>query len=461
MNGLDARMLCVRTLIRSLKSKSYSNLALTGALLRAEDITPQDSALCRRIFRGVLERMLTLDACIAAHSKRPPEKLDTEVLCVLRCGMYELLYLHTPEAAVVNLWTEAVKKLKKTSASGMVNAVLRGFIRGGKQIPVPQDALAEMSLQYSVPVPLLNALLADYDRETVTAFLEDAMDAPPVYFRRNPLCEDSEKRIPLAEPVPGIPFAYRLRKRGETAEVPSVIDGQETVPLDPYRSGFFDETKAMGNSSMHVQDLASQLCCLALDPQPGETVLDVCAAPGGKSFTIAELMQNQGHVYAYDLHEKRVGLIRQGAEKLKLTCITAQTGDARKTEKPQADRILCDVPCSGFGVIRRKPEIRYKSPEETAELPEIQYAILEASAKALKLGGVLVYSTCTVLKRENEDVVRRFLAAHPEYTLEKPWQNLPAVAAYGQEMTTLFPQMLGSDGFFLAKMRKKSAENQA
>ncbi len=453
MIGLDARLLAVRTLIRSIRSKSYSNLALTNALMDADDITPQDSALCRKIFRGTFERMMTLDACIAAHSKRPPEKLDLEVLCVLRCGVYELLYLHTPESAAVNLWTEAVKKLRKTSASGMVNAVLRGFIRGGKQIPLPEDAMAAMSVQYSTPVPLLEMLLHDYDEKTVRAFLEDAMEAPPIYFRRNPLCENSEKKIPRAEPVPGIPYAYMLQKRGETAEVPTVIDGQMTVPIDPYRSGLIDESKAMG-SSMHVQDLASQLCCLALDPQAGEIVLDVCAAPGGKTFTIAELMQNQGHVYAYDLHEKRVGLIRQGAEKLGLTCITAQTGDARKTDQPQADRILCDVPCSGFGVIRRKPEIRYKSLDEAADLPEIQYQILEASAKALKSGGVLVYSTCTVLKRENEDVVRRFLAAHPEYTLEKPWQNLSALAEFGREMTTLFPAMLGSDGFFIAKMRK-------
>ena len=456
MNGLNARLLCVRTLIRSIKAKSYFNLALTHALMDAEDLTPQDTALCLKIYQGTLERLLTLDACIAAHTSRPPEKLDLEVLCVLRCGFYELLYLHTPESAVVNLWTEAVKKLKKTSAAGMVNAVLRSFIRGGKEIPMPQDVRAAMSVQYSVPLLLLDALLSDYDTETVRAFLEDAAEAPPIYFRRNPLCENSEKKIPLAEPVAGIPNAYRIKKRGETAEVPTVTDGQETVPLDPYRCGFFDESKALGNSSMHVQDLASQLCCLALDPQPGETVLDVCAAPGGKSFTIAELMQNQGHVYAYDLHEKRVGLIRQGAEKLKLTCITAQAGDARETEKPQADRILCDVPCSGFGVIRRKPEIRYKSLDELAALPEIQYAILEASARALKAGGVLVYSTCTVLKRENEDVVRRFLAAHPEYHPEKPWQNLPALAVYGQEMTTLFPQMLGSDGFFIARMRKES-----
>ena len=455
MIGLDARLLCVRTLIRSIESKSYSNLALTQALMDAAEISPQDSGLCRRIFRGTLERMITLDACIAAHSKRPPEKLDLPVLCVLRCGIYELLYLHTPESAAVNLWTEAVKRLKKTSAAGMVNAVLRGFIRGGKVIPMPEDALAAMSVQYSVPVPLLEALLHDYDRETVTAFLEDAADAPPVYIRRNPLFASEEKflQIVAAEPVPEIPSAYRLRRRGETAEVPTAIDGQETVPIDPFRSGLVTEAKPMGRG-WHVQDLASQLCCLALDPQPGETVLDVCAAPGGKTFTIAELMQDKGTVYAYDLHEMRVGLIRRGAEKIGLQCIKAQTGDARKTEKPQADRVLCDVPCSGFGVIRRKPEIRYKSLDEAAGLPEIQYAILEASARAVKPGGVLVYSTCTVLRRENEDVVRRFLAAHPEFRPERPWQEIPALAGYGQEMTTLFPQMLGSDGFFIAKMRK-------
>lgn len=453
MIGLDARLLCVRTLIRSIRSKSYSNLALTGALADAGNITPQDSALCRRIFRGVLERMLTLDACIAAHSKRPPEKLDIEVLCVLRCGIYELLYLRTPESAAVNLWTETVKKLKKNSASGMVNAVLRGFIRSEKQIPMPQDELAAMSVAYSVPQPLLKALLADHGKEAITAFLADALEVPPIYIRSNPLSEIAASQITHAQPVESIPGAYLLKKRGETAEVPTVIDGQKTVPTDPWRNGMIDESKAMG-SSMHVQDLASQLCCLALDPQADDTVLDVCAAPGGKTFTIAELMQDQGQVFAYDLHEKRVGLIKQGAENLSLHCITAQTGDARTTEKPQADRILCDVPCSGFGVIRRKPEIRYKSLDEAENLPEIQYAILEASAKALKPGGVLVYSTCTVLKRENEDVVCRFLAAHPEYTLEKPWQNIPALAAYGQEMTTLFPQMLGSDGFFIARMRK-------
>ena len=139
MTGLNARLLCVRTLIRSIETKSYSNLALNHALLRAEELEPRDKQLCTRLYQGTLERLLTLDACIAAHSKRPPEKLDLPVLCVLRCGICELLYLHTPESAAVNLWTEAVKKLKKTSAAGMVNAVLRGFLRSEKQIPLPES----------------------------------------------------------------------------------------------------------------------------------------------------------------------------------------------------------------------------------------------------------------------------------------------------------------------------------
>ncbi|MBR6419430.1 MAG: 16S rRNA (cytosine(967)-C(5))-methyltransferase RsmB [Oscillospiraceae bacterium] len=457
MIGLEARLLCVRTLIRSLKAKSYSNLALTHALMNAVDLTPQESALCRNLFRGTFDRMLTLDACIAAYVKRPLEKLDTEVLCVLRCGVYELLYLSTPESAAVNLWTECVKKLRKGSASGMVNAVLRGFLRSGKEIPYPADARAAMSVRYSVAPALLDALLADYDEPAVTAFLEDAMAAPPVYLRRNPLCENSERLMPRSVPVDGIPGAYVIEKRGETAEVPTEIDGKVQVPIDPYRSGLIGDAKAFGNKSCHVQDLASQLCCMALDAQPGETVLDVCAAPGGKTFTIAEMMQNTGRVCAYDLHENRVKLIRDGAKRLGLTAIEAQAGDARETDKPQADRILCDVPCSGYGVIRRKPELRYKSPAETAALPEIQLAILEAAAKALKPGGVLVYSTCTVLKRENEAVVRAFLSAHPEFQTEKPWDKYPALKPFAKDMTTLFPAMVGSDGFFLCKMRKREA----
>lgn len=440
MTGLTLRLLCAKTLLRIEKGGSYGNLALNAAL-KDSTLGVRDKQLCTALFQGTLERRITLDACIAAHSKRPPARLDAEVRTVLRCGICELMTLGTQEAAAVNLWTECVKALHKTSAAGMVNAVLRGFLRSGKQIPVPEDPLAAMSVRYSVPEPLVRQLTDDYGSEAAEAFFADSLGEPPLYLRRNPLRCTAEQLAAECEvtAVPEVENAYRVTRGGQNAFLRS----------EAFTQGFF-----------HIQDLASQLCCLALDPQPDETVLDVCAAPGGKSFTIAERMENRGQVLACDLHENRVKLIAEGAKRLGLSCITAQTGDAARPapDRPMADRILCDVPCSGFGVIRRKPEIRYKSLDETAGLPAVQLAILEASAQSLKAGGVLVYSTCTLCKAENEDVVTAFLAAHPEFTLEKPWQGIPALAGYAQEMTTLFPAQLGSDGFFIAKMRRAAAE---
>lgn len=445
MNGLLPRLVCVQTLIRTVRQGSYGNLALSAAVKQLGD--PRDQRLCHALFMGTLERLVTLDACIAAHSGRPPEKLDTEVLCVLRCGICELLTMHTPESAAVNLWTESVKKLRKTSAAGMVNAVLRSFLRGGKEIPLPEDPLLAMSVQYSVPLPLVQRLTDDLGAEAAAAFLTDSLGEPPLYFRQNPLrCDAAELQAQTGlRPVPEIPYAFQ----GDRSV-------RETT------GAALSEASVFADGWVHVQDLASQLCCLALDAQPGDTVLDVCAAPGGKTFAVAEMMQNRGRLLAYDLHPQRVRLIETGAKRLGLTLISAQTGDARHpaADRPAADRVLCDVPCSGFGVMRRKPEVRYKSLQEVAGLPALQTEILEASAKSVREGGVLVYSTCTVLKAENEAVVSRFLAAHPEFSAEPPFAAYPAIAEKtgGQTLTTLLPQMLGTDGFFIAKLRRNPAK---
>lgn len=448
MNGLAPRLVCAQTLIRTVQQGSYGNLALGAALKRLDGngdgaSAEHDRRLCRALFMSTLERLVTLDAVIAAHSRRPPEKLDTEVLCVLRCGICELMTMHTPESAAVNLWTETVKKLRKSSAAGTVNAVLRGFLRSDRQIPVPDDPLAAMSVKYSVPLPLVRRLTDDLGAEAAEAFMADSLGEPPLYYRLNPLKDGAAA---LAEqnglqPVPDIPFAYA----GDRAS-------RQTA------GSALSDAAVFSGGWLHVQDLASQLCCLALDAHPGETVLDVCAAPGGKTFTVAEMMENRGRLLAYDLHPQRVRLIQDGAKRMGLTCVTAETGDARQPspERPPADRVLCDVPCSGFGVMRRKPEVRYKSLEDAAGLPALQYAILEDSAKAVRPGGVLVYSTCTVLKAENEDVVSRFLAAHPDFSAEPPFASYPAAAERtgGQTLTTLLPQMLGTDGFFIAKLRR-------
>lgn len=450
MNGLAPRLVCAQTLIRTVKQGSYGNLALGAAMKRLDgngdrEAAARDQRLCRALFMSTLERLVTLDALIAVHSGRKPEKLDAEVLCVLRCGICELLTMRTPEAAAVNLWTEAVKKLRKASAAGMINAVLRGFLRADKAIPVPAEPLAAMSVKYSVPVPLVQRLTADLGTEAAEAFMADSLGEPPLYFRQNPLrCDAAELTAQTGlMPVPGIPFAFQ----GDRS-------GRETT------GAALSDAAVFADGWVHVQDLASQLCCLALDAQPGETVLDVCAAPGGKTFAVAEMMENRGQLLAYDLHPQRVRLIQDGAKRLGLTCITAQTGDARHPapDRPAADRVLCDVPCSGFGVMRRKPEVRYKSLEEAAGLPALQYEILEASAETVRPGGVLVYSTCTVLRAENEDVVSRFLEQHREFSAELPFAQYPAAAERtgGQPMTTLLPQMLGTDGFFIAKLRRNA-----
>ena len=192
-----------------------------------------------------------------------------------------------------------------------------------------------------------------------------------------------------------------------------------------------------------MQDRASQLCAAALDPQPGERVLDVCAAPGGKSFTAAERMRDEGELVARDLHPKRAALVRQGAQRLGIECIRASAGDAGIYDPALGsfDRVLCDVPCSGFGVIRRRPEIKYKSWESVRNLPEIQYKILQTSSHYLKTGGSLVYSTCTLLPEENEQTVARFLEGNPEFTLES--------------QRTCTGEAADTDGFFISVLKKR------
>ena len=281
----------------------------------------------------------------------------------------------------------------------------------------------------------------DYGAAQAEAFFADALGAPPLYVRMNPLADGPADPDVTLTPVPEVPGACRIEGLRHA-------DGEDAAESAVFESGRF-----------HVQDLASQLCCLALDPQPGETVLDVCAAPGGKSFTAAELMHNEGKLLSYDLHPHRVKLIAEGAKRLGLTCIEAAVGDARHpaADRPAADRVRCDVPCSGFGVMRRKPEVRYKSPAEIAGLPALQSEILEASAGALRSGGVLVYSTCTTVKAENEGVVLPFLERHPEFELTEPFARFPAIAEKtgGSRCVTLMPQMLHSDGFFLAKLMRR------
>ncbi len=435
----DPRLTVVKMLMKMESSEAYSNLLLDHAFNEAE-LSDRDKAFAAALFYGVLERRLTLDHVIRTNSKIAFEKLDKAAVQILRTGLYQLLYMPSvPESAAVNESVKMCKKLKCFSAQGFVNGMLRSFIRSGKKISYlgisPEKRL---SVEYSCPEWLTEKFISEYGMDFAVRALKASVGKPPVYARVNVLRTTTDKVIAelskhriKAAPYPGLVNCIRLEKAGDIEK------------CAPFRQGLF-----------HVQDISSQLCCLTLRPVVNETVLDVCAAPGGKSFTLAELMGNNGKLYSMDLHDMRVGLIEDGAARLGIKIITAMQNDASKFNGalPQADRVLCDVPCSGFGVIRRKPEIKYKPPEEFAGLPEIQYRILETSARYVKSGGTLVYSTCTLSRAENDDVADRFAASHPEFM---PIVQPVPLSAPGDYKRTYCPDENGGDGFFTASFRRK------
>ena len=435
----DPRLTVVKMLMKMDSSEAYSNLLLDHVFSES-DLSERDKAFAAALFYGVLERRLTLDYIIEKNSKIPFAKLDPAAVVILRTGLYQLLYMDSvPESAAVNESVKLCKKLKCFSAQGFVNGMLRSFIRGGKKMSyLGLEPEKRLSVEYSCPQWLTEKLVREYGTDFAVRALKASVGKPPVYARVNTLKTTTEKLLAelskhriKAAAYPGLDNCIKLEKSGDIEK------------CAPFRQGLF-----------HVQDISSQLCCLTLRPVVNETVLDVCAAPGGKSFTLAELMGNNGRLYSMDLHDMRVGLIEDGAARLGIKMITAMQNDASKFngELPQADRVLCDVPCSGLGVIRRKPEIKFKSAGDFEGLPEIQSQILETSARYVKPGGTLVYSTCTLSRAENDEVAGRFAAAHPEFL--PIVQPVPYAGAAGEPMRTYCPDENGGDGFFTASFRR-------
>ena len=431
---MSARKLAVQLLNRTEQEQSYSNLLLDSALSQSQ-LDDRDKRLCASLYYGVIERRITLDAVISHYSKQPLRKLDCTVRNILRLGIYQLLYCdQIPSRAAVNESVKLTKTCRKASASGFVNAVLRGFLRDECKVPYPKGKKAAMVVEYAVPQWLLEKLLDAYGEETTRAFLADALQPANRFIRQNPAaCTGAELEQALGDAVSptNLPGAYELHT-GDIRKLPE------------FRKGWF-----------YVQDLSSQICALALGAKPGETILDLCAAPGGKTCTIAAGMAQSGMVYAFDLAAHRVKLIQDNVKRLGLQNVTASQGDAAefREEYAGADRVLCDVPCSGIGVLRHKPEVKEKSPEDLAQLPQLQLAILENGARYVKPDGILQYSTCTILKEENENVAKAFLQKHPEFVPEPVYPELGGALA--QPMVTIRPEMFGSDGFFVAKFRRK------
>ena len=428
---MDSRQIAAAALMDVERDGSYSNLVLEPYFRRG-DLPRRDRAFCSALFYGVLERRITLDWTLSHYSRVPVLKMDPAVRAALRLGAYQLMYMPSvPPAAAVGQSVETARALGAGKAAGFVNGVLRSMSREGCRCPAPKDKLGALSVEYSVPGPLIQLWRRGYGHETALEILEGTRGPAPVFARVNTqrtapaaLRERLREEGVASEEVPGVPGALRLVDPGPVGE------------LAAFREGLF-----------HIQDISSQLCAAALDPRPGMEVLDLCAAPGGKTFTLAQLMGDQGRLLARDLYPQRLRLVEEGAARLGLASVETCPGDAREPDPAllgRFDRVLCDVVCSGFGTLRRKPEIRYKPLDSLDGLPDVQYNILDTASCYLKPGGRLVYSTCTLNPRENEGVVERFLAAHPEYRTAAP----PKTYIRGREG-------LDCDGFFVAALERK------
>lgn len=422
----NARALAVRALVAVETEQGYSNLVL-AQLLGAQELSSADRALTTRLFYGTLDREITLDYILSQFLKTPLKKVKPFTRAVLRSALYQIVYAERiPDSAAVNEAVKLMKKSKESYQSAFVNGVLRNIIRQGYTLPTGEDAQS-LSVRFSCPKGIVESFLTDYGLENTLQLLEESLKEPPVYLRVNTVKTTPEE---LCEKLSAEGIGAKVCEVEGAVAIEGGIDvGQSNA----YREGLF-----------HVQDLASQKALAVLNPQKGEKVLDLCAAPGGKTFTMAERMNNEGIVEAYELHQSRVSLIEKGARRLGLSIVRACQGDSSVINKERenwADAVLCDVPCSGWGVLRRKPELKYRVAESFESLEKTQHRILDCAAASLKNGGRLLYSTCTLRRAENEDAVEAFLERHMDF--EKKYEH------------TFFPHIDGTDGFFCALLEKR------
>ena len=460
------RALALSTL-SSVEKGKYGNIAVDTVLKRT-DLSESDRHLYTALVYGVTERKTTLEFLLGKFSSRPLSELDDTVRLALCMGLYQLIYLdRIPDHAALDETVSLVSR----KVSGYVNAVLRSYLRFENALPYLPDegrpprekhlttpeewvarfpelgegTLTALSVCYGIPLSLCEVFVEALGYPRAASALAGFCRKPPMTVRVN-----TEKTTPDA-------LAAELAAAGLTVHPSHYAPTALRVP-----EGAITATEAFARGDFFIQDEASQLCVAALDARPGDVVTDTCACPGSKSFGIALTMQNQGEVHSFDLHRSKLSLITSGAERLGLTIVTADERDARDPDPAllgKCDRVLCDVPCSGLGVIAKKPEIRHKDLSESARLPSIQAAILEASAGYLKQGGVLVYSTCTILPAENEGVVKAFLDSHEDFepldfSFSAKDASVSDIRSEGG-MVTLLPDTNATDGFFIARLRKK------
>ena len=432
-NDVNVRELVLGVLLAVTRDGEYSHIALKGALDKYQYLSKQERSFVTRVCQGTLEHMIWIDYVINRFSRVKVDKMKPVIRTLLRSSVYELRFMDgVPASATCN---EAVKLAQKKgfhNLKGFVNGVLRNISRNLDVVELPdkeQELVAYLSVCYSMPEWIVNLWLEQYSagqvEEMLKAFLADA----PTSIRVN------SARIEKAA------LLERLREEGIT------VTEHEELPDALYISGYdhLNALETFREGLFYVQDVSSMMVSHMAGVRPGDYVIDVCAAPGGKSIHLAELLKGTGMVEARDLTPYKVGLIKENILRCQLTNIKAVQADARRlcqADKEKADIVIADLPCSGLGIIGKKTDIKYKmTPQKLEELAKLQQEILDVAAHYVKPGGTMMYSTCTINRKENEENVARFLKEHPQFYLEEEKQ--------------LLPQAARQDGFFIARLKKE------
>lgn len=423
------RELVLAILMEVTQQNVYSHLALNAVLEKYQYLEKKERAFITRVTEGTLEHMIELDYILNQFSKVKVNKMKPVIRNILRSAVYQLKYMDSvPDSAVCN---EAVKLAVKKgfgTLRGFVNGVLRNVARGLDQVEYPTEGIERLSVVYSMPEWILKLWKKTYDLDVIESMLQAFQEETPVTIRCNlakttpeNLKESLQKEGVTVTPHPYLSYAFRIQDYDHLSE------------LESFQKGEF-----------YVQDISSMLVGELADPKKGDRVIDVCAAPGGKSVYAARMIGEQGHVEARDLTEYKVEMIEENIDRCRLSNMTAKVWDARvfdEAAREKADVVIADLPCSGLGVIGTKTDIKYNASEEKiAELAALQQEILHVVCGYVKPDGTLLYSTCTMTREENEDNVQKFLETHAGFELE--------------QMRQYFPYE-GCDGFFMAKMHRR------
>lgn len=445
MDNVNSRRIALNILVDIEENEAFSNITI-NKFLKKNEVSSLDRRFISQLVYGVLENKQYLDYIIKGFSKTKINKIQTEILIILRLGIYQIAFLEkVPNSAAVN---ESVKLAKKINfrLSGFVNGILRSFLRGQDDIKLPNyndKPIQYLSIKYSHPEWLVNKWVNDYGIDFTKELLEANNKVANLTIRTNTLKINRDALI------------SELAKEGVQCSKGDIVP--ESIVIKSMKDGL-ENIRAFNNGLFQVQDESSMLVSHVLNPSEGHFIVDVCSAPGGKSTHIAQLMNNKGKILSRDIHGHKLDLIKENCKRLGISIVETERFDGLKLDKRlinSADRVLVDAPCSGFGIIRRKPEIRYfKQPKDILELSKIQLKMLKTSSNYVKKGGVLVYSTCTIQDEENKNVIKEFLRQNDNFILLDINKDLPKSVHSKEKYLQLYPNTSNTDGFFICKMKK-------